>query len=309
LQAYGWQSDGSTDLAQIEKRRETALSAFYDHLDTQPAGSLTLDSPIIKEVVDSHRTHYIARYAAEEARAQTGGISLANLSGFGEELISESDDMMTGYVSAEGFASTYPATEFDSFITDLFGLQKGGLIGGTTQEDLWTTAMGWKKSIFQDAAAVYSASISPTGAPDQALQNTALRGATQLRLLDAEIMGVQNLFEGLEEGDVVKGSTVGQLDIGLTKRFEEAEKGLTQIGLGIPGPQTALQIIRETAASGTGTGAIQGVIGSSAEGGIAKSIASHGAPVQRVAGRVGVMGKKTLSMLINAGETAARVMR
>jgi hypothetical protein len=308
LQVYGWESP-PTDLLELEKRRKTALSTFYDHVDTQPAGSLTIDSPIIKEVVDSHRAHYIAKYAAEEARAQTGGISLANLSGFGEELISESDDMMTGYVSAEGFSRAYPAREFDSFISDLFEYQKGGLISGTTEKDLWETAMGWKKSLFQDAAAVYSASLSPTGAADQALQNTALRGATQLSLLSSELAGLGSQLKGIAEGDLIKGSTLGQLDIGLSDRFKEAEKGLTQIGLGIPGPQTALQITRETAASGTGISAIQGVIGSSTEGGIAKSIASHGAPVQRVAGRVGVMGKKTLSMLIEAGETAARVMR
>ena len=97
---------------------------------------MTIDSPIIKEVVDAERTRYIATYALEEARAQTGGISLTNLSGFGEQLISESDDMLTGYVSAEGFSSAYPATEFDSFISDLFGMQKGGFISGTTEKEL-----------------------------------------------------------------------------------------------------------------------------------------------------------------------------
>jgi len=270
---------------------------------------VTIDSPIIKEVVDAERTRYIATYALEEARAQTGGISLTNLSGFGEQLISESDDMLTGYVSAEGFSSAYPATEFDSFISDLFGMQKGGFISGTTEKELWETAMGWKKSMFQDAAAVYSASISATGAADQALQNTALRGATQLGILDRELSALGSQKEGIAEGDVIKGSTLGQLDIGLQDRFKEAEKGLTQIGLGIPGPQTALQITRDGAASGAGTGAIKGIIGSSAEGGIAKSIASHGAPVQRVAGRVGVMSRKTLGGILEAGETAMRVLR
>ena len=307
LQVCGWGSPPA-DILELEKRKETALSAFYDHVDTQPAGSLTIDSPIIKEVVDSQRAHYIAKYAVEEARAQTGGISLANLSGFGEQLTSEADDMVTGYVSAEGFASAYPARQFDSFISDLFGMQKGGLISGTTEKDLWETAMGWKKSMFQDAAAVYSASLSPTGAADQVLQASNLRQATQLSILSSELSGLSSQLEGIAEGDTIKGSSLGQLDIGLSDRFKEAEKGLTQIRLGIPN-SPLLQITREAADSGVGTGAIQGVIGSSAEGGIAKSIASHGAPIQRVAGRVGVMGKKTLSMLINAGETAARVMR
>ena len=217
-------------------------------------------------------------------------------------------DGITGYVSAKGFEGAYPAEDFDKFISDLFLYQRAGFISGTTEEDLWETAMGWRKSMFQDASAVYSASISPTGAADQILQAGKLREATQLGIVSAEVRGVTSQLEAINAGDRIKGSTVGQLDIGLYDRFIEAEKGLTQIGLGIPS-SPVLQITREATASGAGTGVIQGVIGSSAEGGIAKSIASHGAPVQRVAGRVGVMGKKTLSMLINAGETAARIMR
>lgn len=320
------------DILELQKRREAAMSAFHlaqdEHHSERMAyrianaeassremrrnipipKTLPIDSPIIKEVVDSHRALYVAQFAAEEARAQTGGISLTNLSGLEDQLTGEGSDMLTGYSSAGGFASLYPAEQFDTFMTDLFAMQKSGFISGTTEEDLWQTAMGWRKSIFQDASAVYSASISPTGGPDQVLQSAALRQSTQLYILSSEQAGISSQLEGVKAGDSIKGSTVGQLDIGLTKRFEEAEKGLTQIELGIPS-SPLLQITREAAASGAGTGAIQGVIGSSAEGGIAKSIASHGAPVQRVAGKVGVMGKKTLSMLINAGETAARVMR
>ena len=66
-------------LAQYEHKRKLASAS-------SPPEALHIDSPIIKEVVDSYRAHYIAKYAAEEARAQTGGISLTNLSGLGEQL-------------------------------------------------------------------------------------------------------------------------------------------------------------------------------------------------------------------------------
>lgn len=42
---------------------------------------------------------------------------------------------------------------------------------------------------------------------------------------------------------------------------------------------------------------------------MAEKITHRIAPVERIAQRIGVMGKKTLDMLINAGETATNIMR
>jgi len=87
---------------------------------------------------------------------------------------------------------------------------------------------------------------------------------------------------------------------------------MRKVGASVGGPRRVLRISDSVAGAVDSQPAARTTIAATVESTgekAVKSIASHRAPIQRVAGRVGVMGKKTLSMLINAGETAARVMR
>ncbi|MEY4334026.1 MAG: hypothetical protein RLZZ196_2769 [Bacteroidota bacterium] len=60
---------------------------------------------------------------------------------------------------------------------------------------------------------------------------------------------------------------------------------------------------------GTDMGATIGSSGVAAFESMAERAAHHVVPLERAAQKIGVMGRKTLSMLIHAGETAAKVMR
>jgi len=117
--------------------------------------------------------------------------------------------------------------------------------------------------------------------------------------------------------DIAKQEELGVVDFGKLNKFflsprlapALTEMGITQAKRSVSITKSLVDDIPKdinwaTSVAGTiassGTAAIQPA---------ADEIAQRGAPVARIAQRVGVMGKKTLEMLINAGETAARVMR